>query len=342
MKYAGLRRSICDIYLRECKESCMQTCKTDYAGALPPKVSVLGAGALGSIYGAYLSEGGCEVTLIVRRAEEAQAINSGGLCLRRADGCKTYTRARAVFHISETPAPDLLLFLVKGPDTAEAAAGAAPYIPAGCTLLTLQNGLGNVEKISEFIPAHQIIAGVSYTGGTRIKPGEVMLGGVGPTIIGEMDSKMTPRLRRVAELIGGSGLPVQISENIQGHIWTKAIVNAAINPLAALTRLSNGRLAACEESRRLMRQLAEEGAQVASMLGIRLETDDPAAYALAVAENTGSNSASMLQDILNSRATEIESINGAIATMARKGGLETPLNRAITDMIRLLEKSSLT
>lgn len=122
-------------------------------------------------------------------------------------------------------------------------------------------------------------------------------------------------------------------------IWSKVLVNAGINPLAALTRLKNGELAAQPESRRLMSILVAEGAELAEHLGITLEDSDPVAHTLGVALNTGSNTASMLQDILNGRKTEIESINGMLVQKGHEIGLSLPLNRAITLLVRLLEKS---
>lgn len=308
-------------------------------GAAEPRVTIIGAGAMGLLHGAYLSRGGCRVTLVARRPEVAELINAQGIRVEDAQGEQNFKGMAAVSRIEDAPEPDLVLLLVKGPDTAGAMAGAARHIPAGASVLTLQNGLGNIEAIAAEVPEEQILAGVSYTGGTLLGPGHVRMGGLGQTHIGELGGKMTPRLLALAQIFERSGLPAVISENIQGLIWTKVLVNAGINPLAALTRLKNGDLVAMPESRVLMSILVAEGAHLAGRLGISLSEPDPVAHTLEVAHRTGNNLASMLQDIMQNKKTEIESINGKLVEKGSELGLTLPLNHTVTLLIRLLEHS---
>lgn len=306
-----------------------------------PHIVIIGAGAMGLLHAAHLVLGGCSVSIVARRSEVIEAINTHGIGLEAKGKLKHFGGARAVKHIKDAPTPDLVLLCVKGPDSSAAMAEAAPHIPKTASVLTLQNGLGNIEAIAAHVPKHQIVAGASYTGVTLLGPELVRLGGYGPTLLGELSGKVTPRLLALAQIFERSGLRGQISENIQGVIWSKVLVNAGINPIAALTRLKNGELAADPESCALMSVLVSEGASLAERLGIKLAEPDPVAHTLSVAYATGDNMASMLQDIMQGRKTEIDSINGMLVQKGCEVGLVLPLNRTVTHLVHLLEKASL-
>lgn len=306
-----------------------------------PNVAIIGAGTMGCLYAASLSQTGCKVTLVARRAETAKVINSESVIIEEDGFLSPYPGINAVTSMEQAPKPDLVIVCVKGPDTGSAIASAAGAIPASATVLTLQNGLGNVDAIAEYIPEEQIVVGVSYTGATLLSPGVVRICGRGAAVLGELDGKLSPRLLALVQIFERAGLQPRMSENIKGVAWSKVLVSSGINPIAALTRLKNGELAAHPESVRLMSILVGEGIELSEHLGIALEDSDPVARTLEVALNTGSNTASMLQDILNGRKTEIESINGMLVGKGHEVGLRMPLNRAITLLVRLLEKSTI-
>lgn len=301
-----------------------------------PEVVIIGAGATGLLYGAFLSKSGCRVTMLARRQDSAEAVARGGIDLEDDGNTYNYQGIAAVTDLKDAPTPDLLIVCVKGPDTSGAVAVAAQYITPETSLLTLQNGIGNVDAIAEYIPREQIMAGVSYAGSTLLGPNRVRLAGRGPIHLGELHGGLSPRLLALAQIFERSGLKAAISDNIRGLVWTKLLVNAGINPLAALTRLKNGELASLPEGRALMSELVAEGALLAEKLGIRLDVPDPVAHTLSVARATGENAASMLQDILLGRKTEIESINGMLVKKAFELDLDLPLNRTVTMLLRLL------
>jgi 2-dehydropantoate 2-reductase len=304
-----------------------------------PQVSILGAGALGSVYGAFLSEAGCSVTLIARNPEYVRAVNQRGLLLHQAGEERIYRKLRAVGHLREATPPDLLLVLVKGPDTEKAAQDSAAFVPPACTVLTLQNGLGNLEKLARFLPPEQLVPGVTYVGAALAGPGEVLLSGMAGTILGETDGQASARVDKVESLLKQAVMPVKTTNNIQGHMWTKLLINIATNPVAALTRLNNGALTAQEDGQALIRGLVEEAAALAHALHIKLETDDPAGSVLKLLQNAPANRPSMLQDVLRSHRTEIDSLNGAIVEKAAALGLPVPLNLTICRLVRLLDLS---
>lgn len=311
------------------------------AASANPNISIIGAGAMGLLYAAFLSTTSCNVTVVARRKDAIGAIEKDGIFVEDDGQVNNYTGIRAVNHLEIAPVPDLVIVAVKGPDTAQAMAAYASCIPKNATVLTLQNGLGNIETIARHVSLEQILAGVSYTGATLLGAGKVRVCGHGRTYFGELSGRKTPRLLALAQIFERSGITAGISDNIQGLIWTKVLVNVGINPLAALTQLKNGELAALPEGQALMSVLVAEGAELAERLGIALDEPDPVAHTLRVARTTGDNRASMLQDILNGKKTEIESINGMLVSKGWEIGLDLPLNRAITLLIRLLESSRL-
>lgn len=329
---------------------------SDFSRAEAVSVAILGAGALGSMCGALLALGGCRVTLVGRENAHAAAINGQGLALERAGGehpPQLVRNIKVVARLREAPAPDLLIVLVKSYSTAEALAGCAADIPPGCRVLTLQNGLGNLEALAKFLPPERLLAGVCYMGASLPGPGRVLYTGPAPTMLG---SPLAPvdagasgysgaissqQLANLCALFGRSGIPCTPSADIQGEIWSKILLNASLNPLAALTRQTNIGVTAAPESQALMAALLDEIALVARARGITLNVSDPLAHVRRMGELSGANRGSMLQDVLAGRRTEILSMNGAIAREGAALGLPTPMNDALTNLILLLEKSYL-
>jgi 2-dehydropantoate 2-reductase len=325
---------------------------SDFSRAEAVSVAVLGAGALGSLYGALLALAGCRVTLVGRGNAHAAAINEHGLSLEQVgDAASRHTarKIRAVTQLREADPPDLLILLVKSYDTATALSGCARDIPPGCRVLTLQNGLGNLEAMAEFLPPERLLAGVCYIGASLPGPGRVLYTGPAPTVLGSpfvsADSGngavTRPQLVNLCALFSQAGLLCTPSEDIVGEIWTKMLLNAATNPLAALTRQNNIGVTAAPESQALMAALLDEIVLVARAKGIDLKVDDPLAHVRRMGELSGRTKGSMLQDVLAGRRTEILSMNGAIVREGAALGLPVPFNAAITSLILLLEKGYL-
>lgn len=323
-------------------------------------VAVLGAGSLGSMYGALLARAGCRVTLIGRDNAHAAAVKAGGLVLERVGDEQnpvTVKNIRVVTELRAAEAPDLLILLVKSYHTAAALAGCAGDIPPACRVLTLQNGLGNLEAMAEFVPRQRLLAGVCYIGASLRGPGRVRHTGPAPTLLGSPfaatftapgampddsgEAISSEQLANLCALFRAAGIPCTPSQDILAEIWTKMLLNASLNPLAALTRLNNLGVTAAPESQAIMAALLDEIVLVARAKGIALKVDDPLSHVRRMGELSGANQASMLQDVLAGRPTEIMSMNGAVAREGAALGLPTPLNAAVANLIRLLEKSYL-
>ena len=205
-------------------------------------------------------------------------------------------------------------------------------------VLTLQNGLGNVDLIGEEVGLANVIGGTTAHGAYMKGPGEICHAGVGKTIIGELGGESTERINEIARVFQEVGLETEISNNILGLIWDKLIVNVGINALTAITGLHNGQLLDHPELLDIMSLAIDEALAVAKMKKIELSPQDPYAHTLDVCKNTATNKSSMLQDIINRRRTEIDMINGGILREGQKEGISTPVNRVLTDLIKYWEK----
>ena len=220
------------------------------------KIGIIGSGAMGSLYGGILAEAGNEVHLIDVFEAHIDKINKDGLCIVK-DGNERYIKnIKATKNPDEVGIVDLAIVFVKSTITDIAVKGNSSILDEKTTVLTLQNGLGNIEKINQSVDGHQIIAGTSTNGGSMIEPGKVNHAGSGGTIIGEIDGKVTDRIKSLCHALDLEELgPCSISENVMGLIWDKLLVNVGINPLTALTGLKNGELLDYEESVEILESL---------------------------------------------------------------------------------------
>src|SRR6056297_23359 len=302
------------------------------------KIAVLGSGAMGCLYGGCLAESGCDVTLIDVWKEHVDAINSKGLHIEGLSGDRVIKNIAAVTDLKSLDNVDLLIVFVKATMTREAMEKAAELVGEKTVVLTLQNGLGNVEKIGEVVGNDKVIAGITAHGSTMLGPGHIKHAGTGDTNIGELDGSRTERLEKISRVFEDSGFPVNLSSNVLGLIWDKLMVNIGINALGALTGLKNGQLLEYEETEKLLESLVKEAWDVAKKKGIELGSD-PVQHTKEVARMTAGNRCSMLQDISKKRFTEIDVINGAIVKEGEKLGIKTPVNGVVTKLIKVREKT---
>lgn len=310
--------------------------------ARPLRVTIVGAGAMGSLYGGRLADAGQRVLLYARRAEQAAALRERGLTIEELDGRVTTRPIAATADPGEAAAgADLLIVLVKTTDTAAALGPFRGRLGADALLLTLQNGLGN-EAAIRAAPGEGIdlALGTTAAGALTVGPGRVRHTGVGPAAIGYPDRGVDGRLAAVAAALSGAGLPATATGRIAGAIWAKLLVNAAINPVTALTGLRNGELPETPGLAALLRGIVAEAASVQRAAAPEtVEAGDPFARVLATCAATAANRSSMLQDIAADRPTEIDAINGAIVALGARHGIATPLNAALVALVHGRESS---
>jgi 2-dehydropantoate 2-reductase len=293
---------------------------------------VVGPGAMGLLFSARLKRAGHRVILLDYKRDRAEELNKNGIALEGISG-----DFRERVHV-EIHGPfediDYVLICVKAYNTKDVAESIKAWIPNSSILVTLQNGLGNIEKLQEIFGSHRVLGGVTSEGATLLSPGRVRHAGAGETIIGPHDPSKTEKL---ASALKEAGFNVKIQEDVTSLIWGKLIINVGINPFSAILRVRNGALPSLVKD--LMESAVNEAVMVSSSKGIILPYENPFGKVLEVCEKTSNNIASMLQDVLKQRRTEIQYINGAIVKEGVSQGIPTPINRSITSLVLAIENS---
>lgn len=307
------------------------------------KICIIGAGAMGSLFGGILSTV-APVTLIDPWRAHIEAIQRDGL--RMTTGAEErILRLPAIWVSNEGEIEklrgtvgevDLAIILVKSPQTAWAAGIARQLLSPNGLALTLQNGLGNGEILAAAVGEVRTCVGVTSHGATLLGPGRVLHAGQGPTYLGRTTHTAT-KVAAVAELFAKAGLEVHVSDDLDSLLWGKLVINAGINALTALLRVQNGVLEQIEPLRELMGAIVREAAAVAQAKGITLPYLDPVEKVREVCRATAVNRSSMLQDALRGQPTEIEVINGAIVREAARLGIPAPVNQTIYNLIKGME-----
>jgi 2-dehydropantoate 2-reductase len=265
------------------------------------KIVIVGPGAVGCLLVSFLSKSANEIWLLDKNSARAAKINENGISLEGLSGeCSLKVKASA--EAEKIGKCDLIIIAVKSYDTKNAISACKSLISENTSVLTLQNGLGNVEIISETVGADKVIGGVTNLGATLLEVGKVRHAGKGETVIGRVDGKITVQMRHIREIFNSCGLETRISKDIKGILWSKLIINAGINALTAITRLHNGRIIEFEGTRKILRETVTEAARISKRKRIKLIYDDPLAKAEAVCEATSGNISSMLQDVLRKNA----------------------------------------
>ncbi len=301
------------------------------------KIAIIGAGAMGSLFGGRLALAGEEVWLLDVWEEHVRTIGDKGLSIATA-AKELVSRPRATTRPEDIGRADLVIIFVKSSATRPAAETAAGLLGPETAVLTLQNGYGNAEVIAAVVGKDRVIAGTTAQGATLLGPGRIMHGGSGDTHIGELGGGKTDRLDKVAACLTRAGIQTFADDNVASLIWGKLVVNVGINALTAITGLKNGELADYEETRQVLALAVEEAVRVANAAGVKLPYDNAVEKVLAVAVATAQNRSSMLQDLSGGRRTEIDAINGALVREGERVGVATPVNEVLTLLIKTLEK----
>lgn len=302
------------------------------------RLAVIGPGALGTLLAVRLALADIPVLLLDYRLDRAMRLRDHGLRLLTPDG-------ERVVSVPVTADPenlrqvDAALILVKAYQTEPVATTLAAHLHPDAIAVTLQNGLGNLETLALALSEARAFGGTTAQGALLIEPGVVRDTGAGPTILGHPGGEADHRLDDVAQALLLAGFSVAITQDVHAAIWTKVILNAAINPVAALTRLRNGALAEHEPSLSLMSAAAREAAGIARKHGIALEKQDWRARLKTVCTATAPNINSMLQDVLHTRRTEVDAINGAIVRAGELRNVSAPVNRSLWYLMRTVESS---
>jgi 2-dehydropantoate 2-reductase len=302
-----------------------------------PKIAVVGAGAVGGYFGGLLARGGAPVVMIGRPAF-VEAVKKSGLFLDTLQFQES-VRVEASTELSALRGAEIVLFCVKTTDNAATARALAPLLAPGALVLSMQNGVDNVEQIRAAAEIDALPA-VVYVAASVPEPGRVKHAGRGDLVVGPENGKT----KRIAALFSRAQVPCRISENIDGELWTKLIWNSALNAVSALGRAKYGQIAASADARKVVETTVYEVLAVARAAGIHLSgLEDPQAAmagALKIATQLAEAFSSTAQDLNRGKLTEIDSLNGYISRRGAELGVPTPVNHALYALVKLAEGRS--
>ncbi len=298
------------------------------------RICIVGAGALGSLFGGLLARAGAEVSLYnPSNVEHMRAIAREGLRLERDGECfQIAVEARTT--PEALAQADWVGIFVKAHQTGRAMAEIGPKISPRAWVFSLQNGVGMEGEILQFIPKERFVRGVTSQGATLLGPGRVRWAGVGPTKLGRWEGPIAPELEALRELLCRAGIETELSESIERLLWEKLLINCAINPLTALFDRPNGAVIEDVQLREIAREVVRETLRVARAHGVVLSDAEAIERVETVASKTARNISSMLQDVRRGRPTEIDYINGAVVREGQRLGIPTPLNLLLTKLLK--------
>lgn len=294
------------------------------------RIGIVGAGAMGSLF-AFFFYKYYQLLLYDSNLDTVHAIEQGLTV-------EINSKQQNFFPIiSNDPSilseADVIFLFIKSFATSDAITNIQTHIKPDAIVVTLQNGIGNVELIASMIE-NPLVYGSTTIGATKLSPALVRFGGTGSIIIG---SDSISHCSTVHSLLKQAGLSVTIASNPKKALWEKAIINAAINPLGALLEVPNGRLIQNNDTLYIISRILQEACQVAHADGISIDSNQMVEATVTVCRSTQNNFCSMLQDILAKRKTEIDSINGAVIDIAKRHNIDTSYNSTIYRLVKCKE-----
>ncbi len=296
------------------------------------QLAVIGAGNMGCVYGANLARIGVDVTMVDPWAEHVTAMQQHGLAMTGQNGTFT-AQVKAATDGSNIRDMDAAIILVNTYDSAAAAQTAQQVLSPGGYALTLQNGVGNVEILTQLLGAQRVLAGLSFHSGDLQGPGQVEHTNFGPTYLGELDGTRSERLLHLVDLLQKANLQPAIEPDITVTIWSKFVHNCGINAICALTELRPGQIREVPELDEFQTAIIEETLALVVAKGIVLPDPDPVQTIKAYCAKKF-HRVSMAQHLARGRKTEIDALNGYVARECARLGLSAPYNDALTRLMK--------
>jgi 2-dehydropantoate 2-reductase len=309
-----------------------------------PKVVVIGAGAMGGLFGGLLAEGGLDVTLVDTWEEHISTIASKGLRIVGVGGNRAIP-IKATTDAGTIKAADVVLFQCKA-FVNESAAKAAKHLFTGQPVaISFQNGLGNEETLSKILGAQNVMGGLTAQAGLVEAPGVVRNFGDLPTTIGEMAGGLSPRATAIADAFTRHGLPTKASAEIKRDKWKKLLGNVALGAISAVTDLRSFEIMRVAELQEVVFRSVDEAAAVANAEGVALDVTEAREVLMKLVDTSGGgtgNSKSSMRFFFNDPAsTEIDTIHGSVQRLARKHGVATPTIDTMIALVKGLQSTYL-
>jgi 2-dehydropantoate 2-reductase len=296
------------------------------------RVAVVGAGAMGSIFGAGFTEAGYETVLVDVDPRLVEAL-SNGLTIVSQDGTERQVSVTATSDPDSVAPVDLAVFCVKCYHTEAAATASRAFVGPRTLVASLQNGWGNGAVLASVYAPGQIVLGVTYNSGTVLDLARIGHLGIGPTFVGAYEGAASSGAERVARVLGDGGFETTVATPVVPEIWKKLIVNAAALPAAALIGATAEQVADHELLRGLVAETTREAVAVARALGYEIDERERIDYILGLLERAGPTRGSMVQDLAAGRRTEITVINGAVVRAADELQVAVPVNRTLVALV---------
>lgn len=303
------------------------------------RIGVVGAGAMGSLFGARLVEGGhSDVVLLDVNKPHMHAIQQHGLSFE--DGAeKRRVRIPATSDPTEAGKVDFIVLFCKHPDTRQAIHDARPMLADHTVVWTPQNGIGNVDIIAEVVPENRIAKGLTSSTSIQTGPGQIRTNfqGETETFMWPVAGEVSEIMREAGAIFTVAGLPTYLANDIDYRIWRKLCVNITLTVLTAAINTAIGPVGESEYGQLLMRKMVEEAVAVAQAKGIPLAFEDGYGYVEELREKAFHHIGSTTGDMQNKRMTEVDAMTGAVVREGRKVGVPTPVNEAMTNLLHILE-----
>ena len=302
-------------------------------------ITIIGTGAMACLFGALFSSAGIHVQMLGSWVSAIETINKTGITFIDTSGKTTIAPAKASNNYKHFSKIKLALVLVKSWQTETVASRLKQILDDDGLCVTLQNGFRNAEILSDALGKQRVLRGFTTYGATLISPGKILFGGEGQVIL-----EQTPRVSDFLKLLHKATIPYIIPEDFTAAFWEKIIVNATINPLTAIWRVTNGEITQMSIAISIIPAIIEEILDVAEVMNVNISSsfDELIQAVFTIAKNTSSNQSSMLQDIERCSPTEIDFINGSIVDYGNQHYVKTPINEAIVKIIKTLIKIKCT
>jgi 2-dehydropantoate 2-reductase len=309
-----------------------------------PRVVVVGAGAMGGLFGGLLAEGGLPVTLVDASPEHVATIQAHGIRIVGVGGDRAIP-VTATTDAATVRAADIVLFQCKAFANPDAARAAKHLFGSGAVAISFQNGLGNEEALAEVLGAANVLGGLTAQAGLVEAPGVVRNFGDLPTYIGELGGGLSARAQAIAASFTRHGLPTSASADIKRDKWKKLLGNVALGAISAVTDQRSFEIMGVPELRDTVFRLVDEAAAVANAAGVALDTTEAREVLMKLVDTagggTGTSKSSMREDIIRRRRTEIDTIHGAVARLARQHGVATPTLDTMIALVKGVEATYL-
>lgn len=302
------------------------------------KVMVMGAGGMGALFGAILSDGGLDVVLVDNDREHVDAIRKDGLHISGLGGDR-YQQISAVYEASAVADPDLVLVQCKGTASADAARAMAHLTGTDTIFISFQNGLGNEETLASHFGVENVFGGLTSMAGARLGPGHIQDFDRVPSCIGEWSGGLTERAERIAAAFTAAGLETNASANIKTEIWKKLLGNMTMSAVSGITNLTSAEILQIDALCKVCFAALDEAILIAQSEGVMLEKSAvvEGLEMMTASGGTGDNKSSLCLDILAKRQSEVDFIYGKPLELAEKAGLVVPTLRTLYGLVKGIE-----